>query len=157
MKFIFRSLLVLIVIVAVTAFAWAQPKSAAQWSISLSPAASRVGDEVEVILIARLSPGWIVYSSDFEAEIGPQPTRLVLTPSDAYTAAGPLISVQPRRKTERIWDLELGYFAQRAEFRQRIKILRENFRVEGVVKGQLCSETDGTCSLFTEKFSVAAK
>lgn len=131
----------------------AQPASKpAQWSIALSQPAAAVGEEIDVIVTARVAAHWIVYSSDFKAEIGPQPTQVIFDPSDAFRPIGEVTSVNPRRKKDQTWDTEFGYFEGRAEFRQKIKVLKAGFVVTGRIKGQLCNERDGTCTLFDEKF-----
>jgi Disulphide bond corrector protein DsbC len=157
MKQFVRVTLVALVVLLVASFVVAQEKSAALWSATLSKPAPAVGEEIELVLTARLAPGWIVYSSDFQAEIGPQPTQIVLARTDAFVAVGPLVSVRPKRKRDKTWDIDLGYFEQRAEFRQKIRILKKDFAVAGSVKGQFCSESDGTCSLFEETFSATGK
>ena len=152
MNFPLRSAFVgLLSLLAIVPFARAQEKSAAEWSVALSKPAAAAGDVVEVIITARLPHGWIAYSSDFKADLGPQPTQLTLDPSDAFQLVGEIISVKSKRKKDRTWDTEFGYFEDRAEFRQKIKILKP--RSAGVtvrIKGQLCNESDGTCTLIDE-------
>lgn len=126
------------------------------WTLELSKPSPAVGEEIEVILTAQLPRGWILYSSDFTAEIGPQPTQFLFSASDSYGVVGPVASIKPKRKKDKTWDTELGYFEERAEFRQKIKVLKPGFAITGRIKGQLCNETDGTCSLFEEKFSAVS-
>lgn len=131
----------------------AQEAQAAQWSVALSNPSAAVGDEIEVILTARIAPHWIVYSSDFKADLGPQPTRFLFDPADSFRPLGDIVSVNPKRKKDPTWETEFGYFEERAEFRQKIKVLKPSPTITGVIKGQLCNERDGTCTLFEEKFS----
>lgn len=124
-----------------------------QWTFALARPAA-IGEEVDLIITARIAPDWIVYSSDFKADLGPQPTRLVLGASDTFQPIGDLTSVSPKRKKDPTWDTEFGYFEQRAEFRQRIKVLKPALALTGQIRGQLCNEHNGTCTLFDHPFKL---
>lgn len=145
-------------LLTVTSLALAQSKkTGARWAFALSIPAPAVGDEIEIVLSAKLAPGWSLYASDFQAEIGPQPARLILAPSEAFAMVGPLRSVGAKRKRDLTWDIDLGYFEEHAEFRQKIRVLRPGLVVAGKIKGQLCSAADGTCELVDESFSVSSR
>src|SRR4051812_2822453 len=83
-----------------------------QWSFTLAHPAGP-GEEVDLIITARIAPDWIVYSSDFKADLGPQPTRIALGASDTFQPVGDLTSVSPKRKKDPTWDTVFGYFEQR--------------------------------------------
>lgn len=158
MKILLRLTLALLLLLTVTSVVLAQTKkAAATWTFALSKPSPVAGDEVEIVLSAKLAPGWSLYASDFQAEIGPQPTRVVLTPNDAFSPVGSLRSVGAKRKRDRTWDLDLGYFEERAGLRQTIRVLRPGLVIAGEIRGQLCSGSDGTCELMTERFSVSAR
>ncbi len=153
MKTLARTVLVLVAGLLVFApGAAAQESKTTQWSVAFSKPAAAVGEEIEVIITARIAPHWIVYSSDFKAEIGPQPTQFLFDATDTFRPLGEITSVNPKRKKDKTWDTEFGYFEERAEFRQKIKVLKAGAVVTGRIKGQLCNERDGTCTLFDEKF-----
>lgn len=145
--------LLLVAVTAIAAPAFAQEKSVTRWSVTLSQSAPKVGDEIEVIFRATINPGWIVYASDFKADLGPQPTQFLFDDTKAFKTVGEIISVNPQRKKDKTWDTEYAYFEQQAEFRQKIRVLEASVVVAGRIKGQLCNERDGTCTLFEEKFS----
>jgi hypothetical protein len=130
----------------------AQEPKATQWTVALSEPSPAIGREVEVIVTARIAPHWIVYSTDFKAELGPQPTQVIFDLDGSFELVGGIVSVAPKRKKDATWDVEFGYFETRAEFRQRIKVLKAGPVIAGRIKGQLCNERDGTCTLFEEKF-----
>jgi hypothetical protein len=133
----------------------AEETSALRWRFELAPVA-RANDTAELILIADIDPHSLVYSSDFKSDIGPQPTAINFSKSEGIEPVGPIVSVEPKRKKDKTWDIELGYFETRAEFRQKIKILRKEYLVRGTIAGQLCNEAEGTCTLFTQPFEVTA-
>jgi len=122
-----------------------------KWHFALSAAASK-GDVIDAVLTAPIPAGSLVYSSDFKADIGPQPTVLLFEPNDSFELVGAVVSVGAKRKKDRTWDTELGYFEGRAELRQKIRVIKASPIITGRISGQLCNETEGTCVLFEEKF-----
>lgn len=134
----------------------AEETKALHWRFELKPSAG-ADNSAELILTADIEEHSLVYSSDFKADIGPQPTSVDLTAGEGIEAVGPLVSVQPKRKKDKTWDIELGYFETRAEFRQKVKLLRKDYAARGTIAGQLCNEADGTCTLFTQSFVITAE
>jgi thiol:disulfide interchange protein DsbD len=132
-------------------FLRAERTEAIHWQARLSPAAPVAGDIVELVVSADLAPHAVVYSSDFKSDIGPQPTALDLTGSEGIEVVGDARSVEPKRKKDKTWDIELGYFETHAEVRQQVRILRADFVVRGTIAGQLCDEKEGTCTLFNQR------
>jgi len=153
MKNPFHTCLLLLLALGSASMLGAQEKSAVAWNLSLSQSGLSVGDEVDVVITARIAPDWIVYSTDFKADIGPQPTQVLFAPSDSWQVVGPVISVQPKRKKDRTWDIEFGYFEEHAEFRQKIRILKKDVAITVRIKGQLCNEREGICTLYEEKLA----
>jgi uncharacterized protein (DUF58 family) len=152
MKTLIRATLVLLTLLMVSSVfvvASSDPK-AVQWSLALSKSDAAAGEEIEVIVSARIAPHWIVYASDFKADLGPQPTQVVLEAGDGFRLIGEIVSVNPKRKKDPTWATEFGYFEERAEFRQKIKVIKSDVAVTARIKGQLCNERDGTCTLFEE-------
>ena len=125
-----------------------------QWRARLSVATPAAGSTVELIVRAELAPHALVYSSDFQSDIGPQPTTLDLAGSEGIEAVGPVRSIAAKRKRDRTWDIELGYFEAQAELRQTVRIVRADFVLRGKIAGQLCDEQAGTCTLFSQAIAV---
>ena len=133
----------------------AEESNALRWRFELAPVTGS-DDTAELSLIADIDLHSLVYSSDFKSDIGPQPTAIDFSKSEGVEAVGPVVSIGPKRKKDKTWDIELGYFQTRAEFRQKVKILRKHYIVRGTIAGQLCNEAEGTCTLFTQPFEVTA-
>src|SRR6186713_690396 len=110
-----------ILLFALVTFARAAEDPALVWHSQLSATAPLVGDTVEVVVTAALPVHALVYSSDFKSDIGPQPTTLDLGGSEGIAAVGPVRSIAAKRKTDKTWDIELGYFETRAELRQTVR------------------------------------
>ena len=123
----------------------------AKWSFRTA-APVQVGQEVELIFAADIHKKWYLYSSDLNPELGPVPTAFAFQPDDSFELVGGIQPVGPRKKWDRTWDGEITYFEQKAEFRQKVKILRADYHIRGQITGQLCSEQQGECIPFDESF-----
>lgn len=130
---------------------------AVQWNWQLVPADAKPGTEAELVLVARLAPRWIVYSSDFKVDIGPLPTRLKRSAKSQVELIEPLRSVGAKRKRDESLNIEYGYFSERAELRQKVRVPQDGSRVAATLNGQACYEADGTCHLFRQEITVAAR
>jgi thiol:disulfide interchange protein DsbD len=125
-----------------------------QWHWRIEPSAVKAGDEAEIVFSAAIPAGLILYSSDFAAELGPRPAKFSFDANDAVELKGPVEAVQSQRRKDKIFGTEYTYFANRAEFRQKVRVLKDGANVTGRIDGQTCQEQDGVCLLFKEPFSV---
>lgn len=127
-----------------------------RWHVAVVPAQAKPGDDVEVVFTADIADGWILYSSDFELEIGPRATKFVFDANPGLTLVGPIQAVDPHwKKDKTLNDASYSYFSQRAEFRQKAKVVSPLQTVSGQISGQTCFERDGLCELFREKFNAS--
>ncbi len=137
-----------------TAFRADEP--GATWAFTITPTVPadklEAGDELDLVFTARLEKEWLMYSSDFRGDVGPQPTAIYFEPDDSFETVGEVTPVAPKRKKDRVWETEISYFTQKAEFRQRIRLLKPDYHITGVIKGQLCSEKKGVCVPFERLF-----
>lgn len=124
------------------------------WTISALPETADAGDEVELRFVAAIPAGTIVYSSDFSAPLGPRPARFTFEANDAIVLAGPVQAIRSQRRTDKTFGTEYSYFAGRAEFVQKARLLKDSATLKGQINGQTCQEKDGVCTLFKEPFAV---
>lgn len=120
-------------------------KQHATWKASLSSEITEVGKTVELILQADVEDGWYMYSSNFDPNLGPIVTSLKLKKSEAYELVGKLEAIHPKKKFDDIWGGDITYFVGKAEFKQKIKILKANPTIEGTIEYQTCTIKDGAC------------
>lgn len=128
--------------------------SGLDWQWRIEPGTAKSGDEAELVFSAAIPDGLILYSSDFEAELGPRPAKIIFDASDAIELRGPVTAVQSQRRKDKVFGTDYTYFANRAEFRQKIRTLKRGANVTGLIVGQTCQEKDGFCTLFKEPFSI---
>lgn len=134
----------------------------ARWTFTTSPSGIKEnllesGDQIDLIFTATLDKDWLVYSSDFKADMGPQPTTFEFMPDDTFEFVGSVEPIAPKRKKDKTWDTEVSYFTPKAEFRQRIRVLKPDYGVRGIIRGQYCSEKKGLCVPFEQIFGFSVQ
>lgn len=141
---------------AIPAFAQEAPEQAIHWTWKLQPENARPGTEAELVLVGELAPHWVVYSSDFARGIGPLPAKLRTKPQSSVELLESLRSIGAARKKDEASSDEYGYFATRAELRQRLRVPADGAPIDLVFSGQACHESDGTCHLIRQDIHIAA-
>ncbi|MBL8266110.1 protein-disulfide reductase DsbD domain-containing protein [Steroidobacter sp.] len=128
--------------------------TAVKWQWRVEPSAVKPGEDAEIIFSAAIPEGFILYSSDFSAELGPRPAKFSYEARDDIEIKGPIAAVESKRKKDKVFGSEYSYFANRAEFRQKVRVLKSDTTLTGRIDGQTCQEKDGVCLLFKEPFSI---
>jgi thiol:disulfide interchange protein DsbD len=124
----------------------------AAWETGMSDPNPSKGDEIELIFKAAIDRDWILYSSDFTLDPGPVRATFRFEPNSTYQLIGQVVPVGAKKKFDEIFEGEVTYFKDAAEFRQRVKILEGGFSAAGILEYQVCSDIDGKCINFEEDF-----
>ncbi|WP_020526482.1 protein-disulfide reductase DsbD family protein [Flexithrix dorotheae] len=144
----------LLIILPFTLFA--QLEKHIEWDSRLAKKEAAIGESVELIFTAEIDKDWYLYSSDFDPDLGPMVTEFSFEENDTYELVGEVKPINPKRKYDSlIWEGEYTYFKEKAEFRQKVKVLKDGFNVKVGVLGQTCSDIDGKCILFEEVFNFS--
>jgi thiol:disulfide interchange protein len=125
----------------------------ANWSTSVSAENIKVGDELELIFNAEIDKKWYLYSSDFDSTCGPTVTKFTFKPDKSYRLVGDIVPINPIAKHDEVFDCDVKIFKKNGEFRQKVKILSTNLKIEGNYEYQVCTEVDGKCIPFNEDFA----
>lgn len=100
--------------------------------------------EAEVVATATIEEKWHVYAlkvSDNPDAIGPIPTSLKLNPSKDYSTSGSAKEGKYISHFDTQFEMELNYYENTAEFRQKIKFKGDkSFKVSGVVEYMACND-----------------
>src|SRR5690606_20599535 len=144
-------------LISLTHTTFAQIISPPQWTIQLSDREPAVGDEVELIFNAKIPETWYIYSNDFDPDLGPLLTELILEDSIGVEKKGTLRAIAPKKKYEEIWEGDVTYFDKEGEFRQTFSVTAEAINIKGVLFYQMCSDISGQCVNYEEDFSVQVK
>lgn len=134
----------------------AQVLKTATWTARPAKTTVKVGETVDLLFTATLSPNWHVFSSDQDPEVGPIPTSVKFTKNPTFELVGKLEPVgKPVQKQDEIFGGPVRYFEGKATFRQKVKILKENPKLSGEIEAQTCSDVDGQCVLAGSDFKIA--
>ena len=125
-----------------------------KWEFSSNKKNSSTQDIVDLVFTGTLQKGWILYSSDFTADIGPQPTVFTFTDSANISLIGTIIPQTALRKKDKTWGTELRYFTDKAIFRAKVLLRKTGSPVKGIITGQLCSNKEGICIPFQKIFEL---
>ena len=128
----------------------AQIVSPVKWSFNQKKISTK---EVELSFKAVIDPGWHLYGTDLP-DGGPVSTSFKFTGDSAnYKFAGAITSQnKPIKKFDKIFKLELTYYAIEANFTRKITLLNDRpFTIRGSIEFQSCN--DETCTMDEVDFS----
>ena len=134
----------------------AQPIKPPVWSVEASPVEVKPGGDAELIFRARIPASWYIYSSDVDPNLGPQPTSFKFKKNAGYKLLGGIRPIGAKKKYSDIWEGEYTYFSGTAEFRQKVKILSADVKIEGTYEYQMCSDASGQCVPFDDEFKFGS-
>ncbi|UYZ59110.1 protein-disulfide reductase DsbD family protein [Hymenobacter latericus] len=115
-------------------------------STAVSKPTAKVGDELELIVNARIDPTWHLYATDFDPDLGPTVFTFSWAKSPAYEVVGAPKSVSPKKKFDTVFKGDVTYFETTGQIRQRIRLLQPgSISIKAEAEYQSCTETDGRC------------
>ena len=126
-------------------FSFAQILKPAKWTHEPSTKEAKAGDEITLIFKANIDPGWYLYSSEFPCEDGPIKISFDFLPDKSYSLVGKIEPINPIDKHDKIFECDVKIFKDRAEFRQKIKVLSSPLKISGSYEFQVCTEITGQC------------
>ena len=131
---------------ALAGTAAAQVLTPTHLSTALSKPTAKVGEEVELIINARIDDKWHLYASDFSDEVGPVVFTLAFKPSPAYVLVGKLQSIKSHHEQDEVFKGEVAFWEKNGQLRQRIKLLQPGpLTVSATADYQSCTTVDGRC------------
>src|SRR5688500_3725295 len=101
-----RTLLFFLLIPAVSEMAWSQN---VKRSCTYSPP-SKVGEVTELIFVAEISPGWILFANDFDPAAGPALINFTFKENPLIQIVGAAVAVGEERNIMDPWKTEVAYF-----------------------------------------------
>ena len=126
-------------------------------STALSRPTAKVGDEVELIINARIDDKWHLYASDFSDEVGPVVFTLKFTPNPAYALVGKLQAIKSHHEQDEVFKGEVAFWEKTGQMRQRIKVLQPGpLTISAAADYQSCTTVDGKCVPGSETLKFGA-
>ncbi|WP_375418716.1 cytochrome c biogenesis protein CcdA [uncultured Hymenobacter sp.] len=115
-------------------------------STALSKPTAKVGEEVELIINARIDEKWHLYATDFSEDVGPVVFTLTLAPSPAYQVVGEPKSIKSHHEQDPVFKGEVAFFEKTGQIRQRVKLLQVGpLTIKATADYQSCTSVDGRC------------
>ncbi len=115
-------------------------------STALSKPTAKVGEEVELIVNARIDDKWHLYASDFSEDVGPVVFTLKFKPSPAYALVGKLQAIKSHHEQDEVFKGEVAFWEKTGQMRQRIKVLQPGaLTISADADYQTCTDVDGRC------------
>jgi len=109
-----------------------------KWETSVE----KVSDtEYDLISTATIDSGWHLYSQNVP-EDGPIPTTFLYTATSGFETIGDTSEEEGHTVDDPVFEMKIKFFGDRAEFRQRIKVLNNELSVvEGEVEFMVCDDS----------------
>lgn len=115
-------------------------------STALSQSTAKVGQEVELLVNARIDEKWHLYATDFSEDVGPVVFTLKFAPSAAYALVGKPQSVKSHHQMDEVFKGEVAFWERTGQIRQRIKVLQPGaLTIRAEADYQSCTDVDGRC------------
>lgn len=129
------------VLLSAALFVSAQPGPPVSWSFASKALADGTA---EVLLTATMEEGWHIYATVLESELGPLPTAVRFTPSEAYEVQGDLVEPMPVQVFDPNFEMQVQYHSGTVSFVQQVKPKGTGqVEVSGEVEYMVCN--DRTC------------
>ena len=146
-----KTMLCLAALLACCNVAFAQMLEPVNWTQELKMVSE---NEAELVFNATIEEGWHLYTTDVPAD-GPMPAALRVDVMEGVELDGELQSVgDVHTEYDAMFEMNVNYFSNAGSFVQRLKIADpENYRFEGLLEGQSC--TEGACMPVESPFSYS--
>ena len=121
-------------------FAIGQIHKAITWKNSLSNPSPKVGEEIELIMEAKILKGYHIYSTRKSAKDSYMPTELILDKTtQGVKLIGKLEEIgQLHKQYDEVFEDDVYFFENQVVFKQKFKVTSKNAQIRGVLKYQIC-------------------
>lgn len=115
-------------------------------SSAVSKSAAKVGEEVELIVNARIDDKWHLYATNFDPDLGPTVFTFTFAKSPAYELVGKPQSIGTKKKFDEVFKGDVTYFERTGLIKQRIRVLQPGtLTIKAETEFQTCTDVDGRC------------
>lgn len=116
----------------------AQVYNPVKWKTSVTKVSA---DEYDLTATAIIEKGWHLYSQSVPAG-GPVPTKFTFKSNPSYLKKGNTMEDKGTVVEDRIFEMKIKYFSNKAVFKQRIKLKSSpGFQVKSDVEFMACDDT----------------
>ena len=151
MKFM-RNSLAIILSLFFSVAVFGQKIPAANWNHSVNKTSINAGDEIGITFKTKIPKGYHIYSNDY-GDCPPVKAKFNWDNDASYALVGAAKPIGSHHYTDEIFECEVADFEEKAEFRQKIKVLKADPKISGILEYQMCTD-DGMCVLFEYEYEV---
>ncbi|WP_075341685.1 protein-disulfide reductase DsbD family protein [Tenacibaculum agarivorans] len=107
-----------------------------QWKTSIEKITD---DEYNLVTTAIIDKGWHLYAQEVPKG-GPRPTVFTYKPNDDYELIGKTIEEKGVTEFDNTFKMEIKYFAKKTSFKQKIKLLNKEAKIDVEVQFMVCDD-----------------
>ena len=129
-----------------------------KWTATLAlaaPADLKAGQIVTIVIKGVIDKDWYVYSNDFSPEVGPNVAEFEWEKNNEYELIGTPQPIGNHKEMDAVFGGEVSKFDHVAQFRQKVKILKDHATIKGKLIYQTCSMITGMCVMDKFKFTIS--
>lgn len=120
-------------------------KKTPEWKITADKKEVKVGDEITLTLTSDIEKNWYMYSNDFDPNLGPIVAEITFDKNKTFALVGKTTPQGAKKHFEEIWNGNVSIFTGKAVFKQKVKILSTQPKININLYFQECSEVTGVC------------
>lgn len=146
--------LILPVLLFFSFYAQAQLIAPPKWTISIDKENLSVDEDAKIVFEAEIPAGWYIYANDFDPDLGPLLTTLILDDSEDLQLKGDLKAIDSKTKYEDVWEGDVKYFIIKGRFEQTFIPKVTSGKITGTIEYQMCSDLTGQCVNYAEDIEL---
>lgn len=123
----------------------AQILNPTHWSFEAGKKKVKAGETIDLVFKVKIDSKWHLYSNDFDSSIGPKPAKFFFKKAAGYELVGKVKPIGAHELYDEIFGGNVRQFENKAEFRQKVKILGSVGTISGSYESQTCSDEKGIC------------
>ncbi|MDU0371881.1 cytochrome c biogenesis protein CcdA [Hymenobacter endophyticus] len=136
----------LLLLLLLTLGASAQVLQPTKLSVALSKPTAKVGEELDLIVNARIDEKWHLYATDFDPDLGPTVFTFTFAKNPSYELVGRPKSVGATKHYDDVFKGNVTYFEKTGRITQRIRVLQPgSLTIKAETEFQSCTDVDGRC------------
>ncbi len=147
-----KKFLFLVLTISFSVLVFGQNVPPAKWSHSVAKKEIKLGDVIEVVYEAVIPEGMHIYSNDY-GDCPPIKAKFIFIKNSSFELVGGAKPIGSHKYVDDIFECEVADFENKAEFRQKLKVLSASPKIKGTLEYQMCTP-DGMCVQHEYDFEV---
>lgn len=94
----------------------------------------------EIILKAKLSDGWHIYSQNIDEDAGPIPTTIEFSPNELVVLGKKIAEPEGKTVFDKNFNSTITYFDKEVQFVNKVRKIKKNTSINGSVLFMICND-----------------